>query len=141
MRRLLLRLCLALAPLALMACATDRSFDADLTHLEGHPIHDAIARFGQPNATTDLDGGGHEYVWMQNYDVHMSTAPPPNKFGMVPPQQLASGESQPVETYTQNVRCWVRLTTDAAGKITDAKWSSGSGVGGCDRYASHLGGL
>ena len=139
MRQLLLRLCLALAPMALAACATDKSFEVDLTRLEGHPIHDAIARFGQPNATTDVDGGGHEYVWMQNYDVHMSTAPPPNRFGMVPPSQLASGEAAPVESYTQNVRCWVRLTTDSAGKITDAKWSGG--IGGCDRYASHFGGL
>ena len=129
-------LCLSLA---LAACATDKSFEASLGNLQGRSIHDVIARLGQPLAETDLDGGGHEYVWMQNYDVHMTTAPPPNQYGMIPPAQLASGEQAQGQTYNQNVRCWVRIDADANGKITDAK--SSGGIGGCDRYASRLGGF
>jgi len=132
MRKLLLCLLVALA-----GCATDKSFNTDLTKLQGRPIHDVIARLGPPNAETDLDGGGHQYVWMQNYDVHMTTAPPPNKYGMIPPAQLASGEQAQGESYNQTVRCWVRVETDSADKVTDAKWSGG--IGGCDRYASRLG--
>jgi hypothetical protein len=134
MRKLFLCLVLVLA-----GCATSKSFDSDLTSLQGRPIHDAIARFGPPNAETDLDNGGHSYVWMQNYDVHMSTAPPPNQYGMIPPSQLASGEQAQGQSYTQSVRCWVRVETDSAGKITDSKWSGN--IGSCDRYASRFGGL